>query len=70
MAIHSSILAWKIPWTKQPGSTVHGVTRVRHNFSSIPPPPRQENANNSSPPLLKCIIFIQFHDLFTKANIL
>ena len=25
MAIHSSILAWKIPWTKEPG--IHGVTK-------------------------------------------
>ena len=28
MAIHSSILAWKIPWTEEPGgATVHGVTK-------------------------------------------
>ena len=25
MATHSSILAWRIPWTEKPG-TVHGVT--------------------------------------------
>ena len=25
MATHSSILAWRIPWTEEPG-TVHGVT--------------------------------------------
>ena len=26
MATHSSILAWKIPWTEEPGGlTVHGV---------------------------------------------
>ena len=32
MAIHSSILAWKIWWTEEPGGlhTFHGVTRVRH----------------------------------------
>ena len=25
---HSSILAWKIPWTEEPGgATVHGVTK-------------------------------------------
>ena len=38
MATHSSILAWKIPWTEKPGSpwghkesinTVHGVTKSR-----------------------------------------
>ena len=28
MAIHSSILAWKIPWTEEPGRvTVHGVAK-------------------------------------------
>ena len=28
MAIHSSILAWKIPWTEEPGrATVHGVAK-------------------------------------------
>ena len=27
MATHSSILAWKVPWTEEPGgqATVHGV---------------------------------------------
>ena len=29
VATHSSILAWKIPWTKEPGSM--GLQRVRHN---------------------------------------
>ena len=32
MATHSSILAWEIPWTEEPASLVHGVTRVRHNL--------------------------------------
>ena len=29
MKTHSSILAWKIPWTEEPGRlhTVHGVTK-------------------------------------------
>ena len=27
MATHSSILAWKIPWTEEPGGAIaHGVT--------------------------------------------
>ena len=25
MATHSSVLAWKIPWTEEPGVAVHGV---------------------------------------------
>ena len=32
-ATHSSILAWRIAWTEEPGSlTVHGITRVRHDL--------------------------------------
>ena len=27
MAMHSSILAWEIPWTEEPGQLVHGVTK-------------------------------------------
>ena len=25
-ATHSSILAWRIPWTEEPGGHMHGVT--------------------------------------------
>ena len=40
MATHSSILAWRIPWTEEPGRlhTVHGVARVGHNFAIKSPP--------------------------------
>ena len=32
MATHSSILAWKIPWTEEPGGLqTLGSQRVRHN---------------------------------------
>ena len=32
MATHSSILAWKIPWTEEPGELQSmGLQRVRHN---------------------------------------
>ena len=28
MATHSSTLAWRIPWTKEPGrNTVHGIAK-------------------------------------------
>ena len=31
-ATHSSILAWRIPWTEEPGGTaVHGLQRVGHD---------------------------------------
>ena len=33
IATHSSTLAWKIPWTEEPGRlhTVHGLQRVGHD---------------------------------------
>ena len=34
MATHSSTLAWKIPWTEEPGRPQSmGLVRVRHYFS-------------------------------------
>ena len=38
MAPHSSTLAWKIPWTEEPGSTVHRVAKSQtrlSNFASL-----------------------------------
>ena len=34
MATHSSTLAWKIPWTEEPGG-VHGVARSRTRLSDF-----------------------------------
>ena len=35
MAIHSSILAWKIPWTEEPGGLKFmGSQRVRHDWAT------------------------------------
>ena len=31
MATHSSILAWRIPWTEEPGGLQSMSERVRHN---------------------------------------
>ena len=31
MATHSSILAWRIPWTEEPGRLHMGSQRVRHD---------------------------------------
>ena len=34
METHSSILAWEIPWTEEPGqATVHGVAKSQTPFS-------------------------------------
>ena len=36
MATHSSILAWKIPWTEEPGGLQSmGSQRVRHDSTYI-----------------------------------
>ena len=35
MATHSSILAWRIPWTEEPGRIQSmGSQRVRHDLAS------------------------------------
>ena len=34
MAAHSSVLAWRIPWTEEPGGLVHGVTKSRTQLSN------------------------------------
>ena len=36
MATHSSILAWRIPWTEEPGGLLStGSQRVRHDWSDV-----------------------------------
>ena len=36
MATHSSILAWRIPWTEEPEqATVHGVTKSQTRLSDF-----------------------------------
>ena len=48
MATHSSILAWIIPWTEEPGVLQsHGVTRVGHNLATKPIPVNSESEISS-----------------------
>ena len=43
MATHSSILAWKIPWTEEPGGLQSiGSQRVGHNLATKPPPKKSK----------------------------
>ena len=36
MAIHSSILAWEVPWTEEPGRLQSRASqRVRHNYNDL-----------------------------------
>ena len=40
MAIHSSIPAWEIPWTEEPGRLQFmGNARIRHELVTKSPPP-------------------------------
>ena len=36
MATHSSALAWKIPWTEEPGSLRYGVAKSQTRLSNFP----------------------------------
>ena len=47
MATHTSILAWKIPWTEEPDRlTVYGITRVGHDLTTKPPPPKEKSKDD------------------------
>ena len=36
MAIHSSILSWRLPWTEEPGRLQsRGLQKVEHNWSDL-----------------------------------
>ena len=40
MGTHSTILAWEIPWTKEPGGLqAMGSQRAGHDLATMPPPP-------------------------------
>ena len=53
MAIHSSILAWKIPWTEESGGLQFlGLQRVRHNWATNT---RLDSVQFSSVQSLSCV---------------
>ena len=35
MATHSSTLAWRVPWTEEPGGIVHRLQRVGHDWNEL-----------------------------------
>ena len=47
MATHSSILAWKIPWTESLAGTVHGVTKSWTQLSDFTYFPGEQEASIS-----------------------
>ena len=45
MATHSTVLAWEIPWTEEPGGLQPmGLQRVGHNLATKPPCTTRINA--------------------------
>ena len=49
MGTYSSVLAWRIPWTEEPGGLQSmGSPRVRHSLASKPPLPRVARTSPSS----------------------
>ena len=51
MATHSSILAWEIPWTEEPGKEsqkVHGVTKSRTQLKGLSPHTYIQNSMQKS----------------------
>ena len=48
MAIHSSILAWRILWTETDGLQSMGSQRLRHDWATKLPPPTQSQRAESS----------------------
>ena len=70
MATHSSILAWRIPWTEEPGGlhTVNGVAKIQTRLKRLSTHAQNKymfsyiEALNASLPF-KCIFFTNSHRL-------
>ena len=61
MATHSSILAWEIPWTEDPGRLQSmGSQRVRHDLVTKPPP--QQNNFISLFSILVISVFLKLRE--------
>ena len=62
MATHSCILAWKIPWTEEPGGlhTVHGVAKSWTQVSTA-----QQLSILGTGPLSKCIQGGKMYEMIT-----
>ena len=63
MATHSSILAWRVPWTEEPGGLQSlGLQRVRHNLMT------QHSTKNARGPLYSCIV-LEGKELFHQSDL-
>ena len=54
MTIHSSILAWEIPWTEEPGRLVYGVAKESDTTEQLTLPSLSSSAKNISTLQLGC----------------
>ena len=60
MSTHSSILAWEIPWTEEPGGLYSmGLQRAGHNLVT----------KNSNKNVVSCFFILLFHGIL-KARML
>ena len=50
MATRSSILAWRIPWTEEPGGIVHGVAKSWTRLSDLAHTHMWDRPSTPSPP--------------------
>ena len=54
MTIHSSVLAWEIPWTEEPGRLVYGVAKESDTTEQLTLPSLSSSAKNISTLQLGC----------------
>ena len=71
MAAHSSIFAWKIPWTEEPGGLQSmGSQRVRHNGSQKEPTCAAMKTQSSPPKIINSgSLWFQLHALSAHGNL-
>ena len=69
MAIHSSILAWRIPWTEEPGGLKSMELQIlRHNrLPHTHPSNTNSNATSSRKPLIS-ILLRSAYDTLTASS--
>ena len=57
MATHSSVLAWRIPWTEKPGRLQSmGSHRVRHDWNDL--------AAAAATVFISCILFLKYYKIY------
>ena len=64
MATHSSILAWRIPWTEEPGRLQSmGLQRVRHDLSTKEREREREREREGRSNMLNTILNADFRHI-------